>query len=214
MPSFVHSSVAIHLSLISRNGNRSTPRRRHHCGLWTLKLWPLELCEMQAKLPGREAAHLPWRPRCDSSVGAQGSAVCLPGNLLRRTPFHWQNKRLFLSAFDLRKKNNTGRKVSREQVKNMSKNHVLNSGNREMISSEGQWSRAGQPRAGEEHPLPTQVLLASSPTDPAFPFTGSLWQALVAGSQQQPWAPGRRREVHNTNTLLSPLYQFITEAAN
>lgn len=40
-------------------------------------------------------------------VGAQGSAVCLPGNLPRRTPFHWRNKRLFLSASDLRKKKKT-----------------------------------------------------------------------------------------------------------
>lgn len=37
-------------------------------------------------------------------VSLQESTGCLPGSLLHRTPFHWQNKRLFLSAFDLRKK--------------------------------------------------------------------------------------------------------------
>lgn len=45
------------------------------------------------------------------TVGAKRSAVCLPGNLPHRTPFHWRNKRLFLSASDLRKnKKTTGRR--------------------------------------------------------------------------------------------------------
>lgn len=88
-------------------------------------------------------------------VGTQGSAVCLPGNLPHRTPFHWRNKRLFLSVSDLRKKKKHKQKtkVNREQGENVSKNWALRSDNWEVTHSNDirtqksySWSRASTSR--------------------------------------------------------------------
>lgn len=89
---------------------------------------------------------------------AQGSAVHLPGNLLHRTPCHSQNKRLFLSAFDLRKKHREKRQVSRELGENVSKNWLLRSKQQpgHLRIATAQLEKSTQAQHGSSQP-PTQL---------------------------------------------------------
>lgn len=117
-----------------------------------------------------------WR-HWDASL--QESTGCLPGSLLHRTPFHWQNKRLFLSAFDLRKKKSTEiRKRSAESREKMWAKPGCWEANNNNKDIQGQlshsWKRA---------PNPSMSLPRLQPGTPSS--TGGGWWMPVGGSGQK-----------------------------